>query len=156
MTQVFQRGSSTLAAVMTLFSLGLFWLSAIHRQLDNIQQITGEEQRYLRAYNQAESSLNWGVSQRWALRIPWRVGSAWHCMAHKELGLKACVKRSSLAGFFILKGESLPLGSLPPLMLYQRVKLKAVTGSSGNYQLIDTPHGWLDFCPDKDAQFCLD
>ncbi len=41
-------------------------------------------------------------------------------------------------------------------MLYQRVKLKAVTGSSGNYQLIDTPHGWLDFCPDKDAQFCLD
>ncbi len=127
------------------FSLGLFWLSAIHRQLDNIQQITGEEQRYLRAYNQAESSLNWGVSQRWALRIPWRVGSAWHCMAHQELGLKACVKRSSLAGFFILKGESLPLGSLPPLMLYQRVKLKAVTGSSGNYQLIDTPHGWLDF-----------
>lgn len=134
MTQVFQRGSSTLAAVMTLFSLGLFWLSAIHRQLDNIQQITGEEQRYLRAYNQAESSLNWGVSQRWALRIPWRVGSAWHCMAHQELGLKACVKRSSLAGFFILKGESLPLGSLPPLMLYQRVKLKAVTGSSGNYR----------------------
>lgn len=55
-----QRGTSTLAAVATLFSLGLFLLSALHRKLDNIQHITAEEQHHLRAFNQATSSLNWG------------------------------------------------------------------------------------------------
>ena len=48
-----QRGTSTLAAIATLFALGLFLLSALHRQLDNIQKITAEEQHHLRAFNQA-------------------------------------------------------------------------------------------------------
>lgn len=156
MTWDHQRGSSTLLAVMTLFTFGLFWLSAIHRQLDNIQQIAGEDQRYLRAYHQAVSSLNWGVSQNWALKIPWRSGSKWHCLSHQEYGLKACVKPASLGRFFILRGESLPLRPLSPLMLYQRVKLNAIAGRVGNYQLVNTPHGWLDFCPAREPKFCID
>ncbi|OWF78829.1 YgdB family protein [Yersinia alsatica] len=148
-----QQGASTLAAVATLFVLGLFLLSALHRQLDNIQQITAEEQRHLRAFNQAASSLNWGLKQHWLFALPWSAGTTWHCNEHQQYDLKACIKPASLTGFFILRGESQSTGA--PLMLYQRVKLHAVTEHSGGYQLVKTAHGWLDFCPDKDAQFCL-
>ncbi|WP_145576243.1 YgdB family protein [Yersinia alsatica] len=148
-----QQGASTLAAVATLFVLGLFLLSALHRQLDNIQQITAEEQRHLRAFNQAASSLNWGLKQHWLFALPWPAGTTWHCNEHQQYGLKACIKPASLTGFFILRGESQAAGA--PVMLYQRVKLHTAKEHSGGYQLVKTAHGWLDFCPDKDAQFCL-
>ena len=149
-----QRGASTLAAVATLFALGLFLLSALHRQLDNIQQITSEEQHYLRAFNQATSPLNWGISQNWPFSLPWRAGSTWYCIQQQQYGLKACVKPASLSGFFILRGESYPLGARPPLILYQRVMLNTGKGYLGHYQLVKAARGWLDFCPDKDVQFC--
>lgn len=148
-----QQGASTLAAVATLFVLGLFLLSALHRQLDNIQQITAEEQRHLRAFNQAASSLNWGLKQHWLFALPWSAGTTWHCNEHQQYGLKACIKPASLTGFFILRGESQSAGA--PVMLYQRVKLHTAKEHSDGYQLVKTAHGWLDFCPDKDAQFCL-
>lgn len=40
-------------------------------------------------------------------------------------------------------------------MLYQRTKLNAEQGNKGQYRLVKAAHGWLDFCPDKDAKFCL-
>ncbi|CNH51045.1 YgdB family protein [Yersinia pekkanenii] len=155
MSQQQQRGSSSLVVVMTLFALGLFALSALQRQLDNIHQITIEEQQHLRAYQQAASSLNWGGSQRWVLTEPGQAGSAWQCMAHQEYGLTACIKPSSLADSFILRGENRPVGQNSPLMLYQRVRMDAVAGSENRYQLAKVPNGWLDFCPDKDEQFCI-
>ncbi|ATM94668.1 membrane protein [Yersinia frederiksenii] len=153
MTQNYQQGASTLVTVVTLFVLGLFLLSALHRQLDNIQQITAEEQRHLRAFNQATSSLNWGLKQHWLFAMPWRLGSTWYCNEHQQYGLKTCIKPASLTGFFILRGESQSSGA--PLMLYQRVKLQTAKDHRNGYQLVKTAHGWLDFCPDKDAQFCL-
>ncbi|MDN0106865.1 YgdB family protein [Yersinia rochesterensis] len=150
-----QRGTSTLAAVATLFSLGLFLLSALHRQLDNIQHITAEEQHHLRAFNQAASSLNWGVGQRWLFSMPWLASSTWHCNEHLQYGLKACLKPASLPGFFILKGESQSSETLSPRMLYQRVKLHSSQGARGEHRLVKVAHGWSDFCPDKDAKFCL-
>ncbi|MDN0124714.1 YgdB family protein [Yersinia aleksiciae] len=155
MKQNRQQGASTLAAVATLFALGLFLLSALHRQLDNIQQITAEDQHHLRVFNQATSSLVWGINQHWSFTLPWRAGAVWHCSDHPQYGLKACIKPSSLTGFFILRGESQPLGVHPPLMLYQRVKLNTNKNNREGYQLVKAAHGWLDFCPDKDTQFCL-
>ncbi|CNI58281.1 YgdB family protein [Yersinia vastinensis] len=148
-----QQGASTLAAVATLFALGLFLLSALHRQLDNIQQITAEEQHHLRAFNQATSSLNWGIKQRWVFAMPWRAGATWLCNEHQQYGLKACLKPASLAGYFILRGESQAFNI--PLILYQRVKLHTEKDHEDGYQLVKAPHGWLDFCPDKDDQFCI-
>ncbi|WP_145490948.1 YgdB family protein [Yersinia rohdei] len=147
-----QHGGSTLVAIATLFVLGLFLLSALHRQLDNIQQITAEEQRHLRAFNQAASSLNWGIRQNWLFAMPWSEGATWHCNHQQQYDLKACIKPASLTGFFILRGESQSYGL--PLMLYQRVKLHDNKGHIGGYKLIKDAHGWLDFCPDKDAKFC--
>ncbi|AHM72362.1 YgdB family protein [Yersinia hibernica] len=149
-----QRGSSTLAAVATLFALGLFLLSALHRQLDNIQQITAEEQHHLRAFNQATSSLNWGMSQHWLFSMPWGLGSTWHCHEQSPSGLRVCIKPASLTGFFILRGESQSLGGQPPLMLYQRVKLHSEKSGKEAHQLVKVDHGWLDFCPDKEEKFC--
>ncbi|MDN0112351.1 YgdB family protein [Yersinia mollaretii] len=155
MKQHRQQGASTLAAVATLFALGLFLLSALHRQLDNIQQITAEEQHHLRAFNQAASSLSWGINQHWTFTLPWRGGAVWHCHDYPLYGLKACIKPAALSGFFILRGESQPHGIQPPLLLYQRVKLKANKREREDHQLVKAAHGWLDFCPDKDAQFCI-
>ncbi|WP_186367516.1 YgdB family protein [Yersinia aldovae] len=155
MSQQHERGSSSLAAVVALFTLGLFVLSASQRQLDNIQKITMEEQQHLRAYQQAASSLNWGMSQHWTVTIPWPAGAAWHCVVHRGYGLTACIKPSSLANSFILRGESLPFAGNSPLILYQRVSMDAVIERKGSYQLTKVPNGWLDFCPNRDEQFCL-
>ncbi|WP_145555983.1 YgdB family protein [Yersinia canariae] len=155
MRQGKQWGTSTLAAVATLFALGLFLLSALHRHLDNIQKITAEEQHHLRSFNQATSSLNWGMDQRWLFSMPWRIGSTWHCQDQPQSGLKACVKPASLTGFFILRGESQTFGDQLPLMLYQRVKLHSDKSDRGGHQLVKVAHGWLDFCPDKRDKFCI-
>ncbi|MCB5310075.1 YgdB family protein [Yersinia massiliensis] len=147
------RGASTLTAIAVLFALGLLLLSALHRQLDNIQQITAVDKRYLSAFNQATSSLNWGISQRWLFTLVRHTNAAWHCQEKQLIGLKACIKPASLAGFYILRGESQSIGTTPPLILYQRVKLK--NKNNLGYQLVKDAHGWLDFCPDKDAQYCI-
>lgn len=150
-----QRGTSTLAAIATLFAFGLFLLSALHRQLDNIQKITVEEQHHLRAFNQATSSLNWGLTQSWSFSLPWQKRAPWHCHEQPQYGLKACIRPSSLAGFFILRGEGQYLSKQPQLVLYQRVKLPSGEGERTEHRLIKAAHGWLDFCPEKDAKFCL-
>ena len=155
MKQNDQRGTSTLAAIATLFALGLLLLSAMHRQLDNIQQITAVDKRYLSAFNQATSSLNWGISQRWLFTLPKHTKATWHCQEKQLIGLKACIKPASLTGFYILSGESQFIGTGPPLILYQRVKLKSEDKNNPGYQLVKDAHGWLDFCPDKDAQYCI-
>lgn len=155
MKQQQQRGTSTLAAIATLFAFGLFLLSALHRQLDNIQKITVEEQHHLRAFNQATSALNWGASQIWSFSLPWQRGAVWYCHEQPQYDLRACIRPSSLAGFFILRGEGQSLATQPQLVLYQRVKLHSGEGDRTEHRLIKAAHGWLDFCPERDAKFCL-
>ncbi|AVX37017.1 MULTISPECIES: YgdB family protein [Yersinia] len=155
MKQNDQRGTSTLTAIAVLFALGLLLLSALHRQLDNIQQITAVDKRYLLAFNQATSSLNWGRSQRWLFTLPRHTNATWYCQEKQLIGLKACIKPASLTGFYILRGESQFRGTAAPLILYQRVKLKSDDKNNLSYQLVKDAHGWLDFCPDKDAQYCI-
>ncbi|MCS3407353.1 YgdB family protein [Serratia sp. AKBS12] len=141
-----QRGGSALAAVMLLLAMGLMLLTAQQRQLDNALLLAADQQRYLVAYNQAASALNWGMVQPWP--VARLTVQRWHCLRHLA-ELQVCGKMSVRAGIVVLRGQGTLAGDRP-LWLYQlampddKGKLAAVTG------------GRLDFCPEKNEADCAD
>ncbi|EFE96036.1 YgdB family protein [Serratia odorifera] len=141
-----QRGGSALAAVMLLLAMGLMLLTAQQRQLDNALLLAADQQRYLVAYNQASSALNWGLVQPWPVA---RLNvQRWHCLRHMA-ELQVCGRMSARAGIVLLRGRGTLAGDRP-LWLYQLAtpddqgKLAAVVG------------GRLDFCPERNEADCAD
>lgn len=142
----YQRGS-VLAAVMLVLLMGLLLLGVQQKQLDSALLLAVEQRRYLQAYNQASSALNWGLTQSWPPAL--LNAGVWRCQRQFSAGLQACVKRASRPGVILLRG----LGEMPaaePLWLYQL----ATPDARG--RLRAEPGGWLDFCPEKDAAACAD
>ncbi|WP_346826051.1 YgdB family protein [Serratia inhibens] len=148
MSAVGQRGGSTLAAVMLLLVMGLMLLNAQHRQLDSALLLAADQQRYLKAYNQAASALSWGVAQSWPSK---RLGAnGWWCQQTEEL--RACAKLSAQAGIVLVRGDgAMSVGE--PLRLYQLTK---PDGTGGTFELRAEIGGWLDFCPEKRETDCAD
>ncbi|MCL2892990.1 YgdB family protein [Brenneria tiliae] len=149
MNKAWQSGGSTLTMVMLLSIVGLLLLSGLQRQLDAAIQTGSDERHYLRAFNQALSSLNWGMSLRWR-----DAEEGWQCQALAPEALRACLKKASGEAQWLLRGE----GRLPaqprPLALYRRVIF--LTPASENGTLQPLSQGWLDFCPDRESARCAD
>ncbi|AWK14814.1 YgdB family protein [Candidatus Fukatsuia symbiotica] len=179
MRSVYQQGSSTLLAVAVFFTLSLFLLMGLHHQLNRAMRITQDQQFYLRAYNQAASSLNWGLSHSWPLRLLQHSSTGqrgkWHCAIQQPHGLKACIKAMITSGTFWLKGESALLkgeGSLTghkprKIVLYQQVIYETTHSAvmdirkrnmpkMNEQRVMKVTNRWLDFCPEKDEEFCVD
>lgn len=145
--QAQQRGS-TLAIVMLLLVMGLMLLNAQHRQLDSTLLLAVGQQRYLRAYNQAASSLSWGLVQDWPQNL--LTADKWHCQQQDPNTLRACARISTHTGMVLLRGAGQLEGS-QPLWLYQLATLK----EEGNLMiLLAKKGGWLDFCPEKNERDC--
>lgn len=145
-----QQGASTLVAVMMLLMVGLMMLTAQHRQLDSALLLAADQQRYLRAYNQAASALSWGMTQSWPRAS--RQTPQWHCQQWQDEALLACVKPSTLNGVVMVRGAGEIPGS-EPLWLYQ-LATEIGTGSSSNLKALKG--GWLDFCPAKRESDCVE
>ncbi|NPD00591.1 YgdB family protein [Brenneria sp. hezel4-2-4] len=135
--------------VMLISIVGLLLMSGLQRQLDAAVRMGNDERHYLRAFNQALSSLNWAMSLRWRA-----TEAGWQCQILATEDLKACLKKASDEGRWLLRGEGRIPAQSRPLVLYQRVVL--LTSASANATLRPVSHGWLDFCPDKDAAHCAD
>ncbi|PWC26231.1 DUF2509 family protein [Brenneria nigrifluens] len=135
--------------VMLLSIVGLLLLSGLQRQLDAAIRTGSDERHYLHAFNQALSSLNWGMSLRWR-----DAEQGWQCQALAPESLRACLKKASGGEEWLLRGE----GRLPaqprPLALYRRVIF--LTPVSEDVTLQSLSQGWLDFCPDKESSRCAD
>lgn len=144
-----QSGGSTLAMVMLISIVGLLLMSGLQRQLDAAIRMGNDERHYLRAFNQALSSLNWALSLRWR-----DAGAGWQCQTLAAENLKTCLRKASDEGHWLLRGEGQLPASPHSLMLYQRVV--SLTSVSGHVTLQPVSHGWLDFCPDKDKARCAD
>lgn len=143
-----QRGGSTLAAVMLLLVMGLMLLNAQHRQLDSALLLAADQQRYLQAYNQAASALNWGVAQSWPRN---RLAvNGWWCRQTAEL--RTCAKLSAQAGIVLVRGDG-AMSEGEPLRLYQLAK---PDGEGDTFGLRAEIGGWLDFCPEKREADCAD
>jgi len=144
--QVHQRGSAMILSVMMMMGLGLLALNTLNQHLNSALALTGQEHRYLQAWQQAASSLSWGASQRWLLST----SPTWQCQSlttgpAADRPLRSCVRPSHRPGIFILKGEGQGLEGEAPLVLYQLASHnKQARGSA-----IFTPlkGGWVDFCP---------
>lgn len=144
------QGGSTLAAVMLLLIMGLLLLTAQQKQLDSALLLATDQQRYLKAYNQAASALSWGLVQPWPRAT--LVATEWYCLNADNPGLSACVRLSVRPGVIILRGR----GDIPgsePLWLYQ-----LATEASGTeiLSLQAQKGGWLDFCPEKRSIDCAE
>ncbi len=120
-------------------------LKALHHHLDNALIMMVDERRYLKAFQQAESSLAWGVAQSWSLDET----EEWYCQQQQEFHLTSCLKRQS-SHFFLLKGMA-DVASGQSVGLYQWMKLLSAGGGDS---LIPVESGWLDFCPEVDVGFC--
>ncbi|WP_417903524.1 YgdB family protein [Chania multitudinisentens] len=145
-----QQGGSTLAAVMLLLVMGLMLLNAQQRQLDSALLLAVDQQRYLRAYNQAVSALNWGLVQSWPREQ--LTTARWQCQQLLADTLQACARRSSRPGIVLVRGAGI-IPESEPLWLYQ---LAAETSAVGDIRLQTEEGGWLDFCPEKKESDCAD
>ncbi|MBK4824929.1 YgdB family protein [Pectobacterium versatile] len=142
-----QEGSGTLAMVLLIAIIGLLLMSGLQRQLDTAIQVGNDERHYLRAFNQALSSLNWGRGQRWNT-----LTENWQCQQLSAEQLVVCLRAASDGEQGLLRGEGTLPASARPLTLYQRVSFSGL--SSGQIAIQPLGNGWLDFCPDKDVARC--
>ncbi|WP_233978328.1 YgdB family protein [Pectobacterium versatile] len=142
-----QEGSGTLAMVLLIAIIGLLLMSGLQRQLDTAIQVGNDERHYLRAFNQALSSLNWGRGQRWDT-----LTGSWQCQQLSAEQLVVCLRAASDGEQGLLRGEGALPASVRPLRLYQRVSFSGL--SSGQIAIQPLGNGWLDFCPDKDVTRC--
>ncbi|RLM25946.1 hypothetical protein BIY29_06285 [Brenneria alni] len=135
--------------VMLIAIVGLLLMSGLQRQLDAAVRMGNDERHYLRAFNQALSSLNWAMSVRWH-----DTQGGWQCQRRATENLKACLRKASDGVQWLLRGE----GQIPTqpssLVLYQRVAFLTSASERTRIQLVS--QGWLDFCPDKDSARCAD
>ncbi|OCA52691.1 YgdB family protein [Photorhabdus namnaonensis] len=141
----YQQGNVLLISVLILLAVSLMMLKALHHHLDNALIMMVDERRYLKAFQQAESSLAWGIAQSWTLDKT----EEWYCQRQQEFHLTSCLKRQS-SHFFLLKGMA-DVASGQSVGLYQWVKLLS---AGGRDSLIPVESGWLDFCPEVDVGFC--
>ncbi|KHN51248.1 hypothetical protein OI69_11705 [Pectobacterium fontis] len=132
--------------VLLIAMIGLLLMSGLQRQLDTTIQVGNDERHYLRAFNQALSSLNWGRGQRWNA-----LTESWQCQQWSAEQLVVCLRAASDGGQGLLRGEGM-LPAARPLTLYQRVSFLSL--SSGQIAIQPLGNGWLDFCPDKDVARC--
>ncbi|MFP9228203.1 hypothetical protein A0E43_06515 [Pectobacterium cacticida] len=133
--------------VLLIAIIGLLLMSGLQRQLDTAILVGNDERHYLRAFNQALSSLNWGRGQRWNV-----LTEHWQCRQRVVEQLVVCLRAASVGDQGLLRGEGTYPASKRPLQLYQRVSFLAL--SSGQIALHPLRNGWLDFCPDKDVTRC--
>ncbi|MDY4387451.1 YgdB family protein [Pectobacterium aroidearum] len=147
MKQGLQKGSGTLAMVLLIAAIGLLLMSGLQRQLESAIQVGNDERHYLRAFNQALSSLNWGIGLRWRVST-----ESWQCQQLSAEQLVVCLRAASDGKQGVLRGEGTLPASTRTLKLYQRVSFLAQ--SSSQIAIQPLANGWLDFCPDKEVMRC--
>ncbi|QCR10265.1 DUF2509 family protein [Brenneria rubrifaciens] len=133
--------------VMLISAIGLLLMSGLQRKLDAAVQRGNEERHYLRAFNQALSSLNWGLYLDWP-----ELRDNWTCRTLATDALNVCLKKASDEGLGLLRGEGVLPSLRQPLFLYQRVAFSGSESDRSPLQAVS--RGWLDFCPDKEAERC--
>lgn len=145
-----QQGYSLISMVLLLQMFSLLLLNSLNQRLSEQLRLYNDERAYFRVKNQALSSLNWGVGQKWT-----KPSGHWLCLQHITHHLKACLKLSSQPNKALLVGYSHLLLNNEPIRFYQWVLLPVDWQERESLFLIKQPRGWLDFCPEANEDMCL-
>lgn len=140
-----QRGNIALVMVITLMTVALLLLKALHFYQENARDEFFREKKYIQAFNQAESALSWGVIQSWQLNNTKNAG--WQCQQEPSQSWMSCIKHYK-GSQFILTGRSPYKGNgyvsvyrwVVPIVGTQKVQVRM--------------NGWLDYCPVDKKGFC--
>ncbi len=135
----FQRGGSSLAFVLLLFSLGMLMLNGLQQQLNQQHKVVASEISFLKQYAVAVSALAWGSQQRWQTSRQWRCqqqGNEW----------RACLL-STEKGETLMAAQKLAAQDTTPVTLWRWGRLEDDRWRAA-------PHGWLDFCPFRETAWC--
>ena len=134
-----QRGSSSLAFVLLLFSLGMLMLNGLQQQLNQQRKSVASEVNWLKQYASAASALAWGGQQRW------KASKQWRCQ-QQEPEWRACILLND-KGETLMAAHSLSTEDKDPVTLWR-------WGNLEDSRWRAAPHGWLDFCPFREATLC--
>lgn len=136
-----ERGSSSLAFVLLLFSFGMLMLNGLQQQHRRQQVVVASETEYLKQYSAAVSALAWGTQRRWSN------DSLWQCQ-QQALQWRACVKTIDKKRSLMAAQRQPQTAGNSPLVLWRWGKIE-------NTRWISASHGWADFCPFTQASQCL-
>ncbi|EKS7427700.1 TPA: DUF2509 family protein [Enterobacter cancerogenus] len=127
-----QQGMSSLALVVLLLVLGTLILTGLSQQLDSLSALVGGETRSLREQMAAQSALEWGRMQNWALqsRVQCKANKDWH----------VCLR-------LLNEGRVLLIAGSDDTLLWR-------AGEITDGRIRFSPHGWSDFCPLKESALC--
>lgn len=154
-SQYHQQGSAMILSIMVMMGLGMIALNSLQQQLSAGLALTSHQHRYAIAWENAASSLSWGVSEPWKLTAQ----TKWQCQT-LTVGImtagsgRTCVRPSLREDVFVVRGEGRSSEEGEPVILYQQVSAQ----KQADGLLIFSPlrQGWLDFCPLADELFCDD
>jgi len=148
-----QQGSAMILSIMVLMGLGLIALNSLQQQLSAGLALTSNQHRYVIAWENATSSLSFGISQSWKISGD----TNWQCqiVAPNIIATgsgRTCLRPSLREDIFVVSGEGRLSQSDEPVMLYQQVSMQKQ--ADGYLVLSPLKQGWLDFCPEADELFC--
>lgn len=151
-----ERGSALILTIMLMMTLSLFALQQLAQPLGTALAQFRSEQHYLQAWEQAVSSLNWGLSTTWAQPVE----QQWQCLQlsisasaadqQQKQTLNVCLQ--SIHSRYLLRAAGKIKPASPVVYLYQWVDASDL--GDGVIKLSPVKGGWLDFCPLKDGSGC--
>ncbi|MWN06367.1 DUF2509 family protein [Gilliamella sp. Pas-s95] len=135
-----QSGFSTIMMVIIFMVVGLVLLIGFNLLICSWQKAIIMESRYYQQFNQANSSLTWGITQNWPAPK-----AHWHCLTEPTYQLKACIKKSLLKvdKYVLVRGEAKD----------EDFYLYTLAHFDNNRLIVEKGH-WLDYCPEKRAIYC--
>jgi len=134
-----EQGSSSLAFVLLIFSLGMLMLSGLQQQLDRQRFAVAREIGFLKEYTAAVSALAWGSKQHW------QKANQWQCK-REAAQWRACVLMTT-KDKVVMAAQGVSQQKSAPVTLWR-------WGKVANTQWISSSHGWADFCPLTEASQC--
>ena len=128
-----ERGASSLALVLLLLVLGSLMLQGLNQAQRRQVAMVNDETLALRDTARAHSALQWGKN------VPWTDGQALQCRENGD-GSHACLRQLNDDAILLMAESN-------GIQLWQ-------SGARQNGDIVFSPHGWSDFCPQQEKALC--
>ncbi|MGV3344675.1 DUF2509 family protein [Enterobacteriaceae bacterium LUAb1] len=133
-----QGGSSALPMVLLILMMGGVLLTLSQQQLERGMALAWDEGQYQQAWQDAESVLNWGLTQSWTEK------NSIDCRTLADIQGQVCLLPQ--------KDRRLLLRAEGGAACYRLTHWRWVTRRQT--RLIPLNHGWIDFCPLNERAAC--
>lgn len=136
--QLPSKGFSSLQMILIIMTLGIIMMKTFSHISTLWQKDYIQYKRYYQQFNQAQSSIEWAMTQQWTIPT-----EHWQCQELLTYQLSACIKVAGLLNgeYVIVKGE------------FQQFKLFHLATLYNGKLTLQQGH-WLDYCPNNKSQYC--